>query len=319
MKRDHSILQRTQPAAVVPKRGFAIFLGAAFLITLFLGACSMGTAVQPNDTAPANTTSGDSLPGSEEFGLTRAELVTSIEAVEAHIANCMSEAGFEYIAADYNTVRRGMTADKSLPGLSEKQYFDQYGYGISTLYTGLPPQLAVENTPAKIGLGQRNVQIFQNLSPADQVAYNHALLGEDTNTTFAVAIEIEDFSRTGGCTRTAIEQVFSPEQLQPIYYNPKDALIEQDPRMVAAIGDFADCLRAAGFDYNHEKEIEPDLRNRLDAITNGQPVEALSAEDRAALAELQGYERALAAVAYDCEVRILEPVEDQVERELFAR
>lgn len=273
---------------------------------------------QSSTTSQNSAASQNSVLNTEEFGLTTEELVRSIEEVESLIAQCMSEAGFEYIAVDYNTVRRGMVADKSLPGLSEKQYFDQHGFGISTLYTGLPPQLAEETTPAKIGLGDRNVQIFNSLSPADQVAYNHTLLGENTDATFAVAIEVEDFSRTGGCTRAAIEQVFTPEQLSVTYYNPKDALIEQDPRMVAALAEFAECLRTAGFDYNHEKEIEPDLRNRLAEITDGLPVEALSADAQAALQELQSYERALAVVTYDCEVRILEPVEDQVESELYA-
>ncbi len=293
------------------------------IVGLLATAC--GGLPAPSESTTSNpagsqnsTTSQRSVLNTEEFGLTTEELVRSIEEVESLIAQCMSEAGFEYIAADYNTVRRGMVADKSLPGLSEKQYFDQHGFGISTLYTGLPPQLAEETTPAKIGLGNRNVQIFNSLSPADQVAYNHTLLGENTDATFAVAIEVEDFSRTGGCTRAAIEQVFTPEQLSVTYYNPKDALIEQDPRMVAALAEFAECLRTAGFDYNHEKEIEPDLRNRLAEITGGLPIEALSPDAQAALQELQSYERALAVVTYDCEVRILEPVEDQVERELFA-
>lgn len=284
------------------------------VIVPLITAC--GNAVQAN---PAAAVSSKNLPGTEEFGLTREELVTHIEAVEGHISACMREAGFEYIAADYNTVRRGMTSDKSLPGLSERQFFNQHGFGISTLYTGQAPQLSASTTPAQIGLGERNVQIFRNLSAEDQVAYNHALLGEDTNATFAVAIEIEDFTRIGGCTKTAVEQVFEPEQLTATYYNPKDALIEQDPRMVEAIAKFSQCMRDAGFDYNHESEIEPDLRNRLDEVTNGLPLEALSADAQAALTELQGYERALAVVTLDCEIRHLEPVEDQVERELFSR
>ncbi len=316
MKTDYPIIRPFRPAAHIQFSHNARFLPIIMIVTLLLVACGSPT-IQTNDSS--TTTTNSDVIGTEEFGLTREGLVTSIEAVEGHISACMAEAGFEYIAADYNTVRRGMTSDKSLPGLSEKQYFEQYGYGISTLYTGLPPQLAETATPAQIGLGKRNVQIFQNLSPADQVAYNHTLLGENTNTTFAVAIEIEDLSRTGGCTRTAIEQVFKPEQLNVTYLNPKDTLIEQDPRMVAAIAKFGECMRSAGFDYNHEKEIEPDLRSRLDAITEGIPLESLSAEAKTALAELQGYERALAVVALDCEVRILEPVEDQVERELFSR
>ena len=50
--------------------------------------------------------------------------------------------------------------------------------------------------------------------------------------------------------------------------------------MIAAIAEYAKCLNETGFDYNHEKEIEPDLRDRLAQITEGAPVEALSADAR---------------------------------------
>jgi hypothetical protein len=88
--------------------------------------------------------------------------------------------------------------------------------------------------------------------------------------------------------------------------------------MITALADFTECLRAEGFDYTHEREVEPDLKRRLYEITGGAPVESLSADAQAALTELQGEERALAVVVYECEVRILEPVEDRIESELFA-
>jgi hypothetical protein len=250
--------------------------------------------------------------------MTKSELFTAIENVEAQVSRCMSAAGFEYIAADYNTVRRGMTSDKSLPGMSERQFIQEYGFGISTFYTGHAPQLSELRTPAQIGLGAQNVQIYQSLSPADQVAYSHTLFGEHPDATFAVALETEDFSRTGGCTRSAIEQFFTPEQMAATFINPFDALVDQDPRMVAANAEFTVCLRDAGFEYNHEKEIEPDMRKKLDAVTGGAPVEALSSDARAALTELQGYERALAAATLDCERRYLDPVADRVELEYYA-
>src|SRR3990170_5098004 len=206
------------------------------------------------------------LPGTEEFGMTKKELVQAIEKVEALIAQCMREEGFEYVAADYTTVRRGMMADKSLPGLTEEEFIDAHGFGISTLYTGVAPQLAEGYSPGKVGLGNRNVQIFQNLSPADQVAYNRALLGENTDATFAVGLETEDFSRCGGCTRKAIEQVFKPDQLKATYYNPKDALINKDRRMITALRVYASEMRDAGFDYNHPDQVEADVRERLNAI-----------------------------------------------------
>lgn len=293
----------------------------AFLLMLLTAACGSGGGEATGGAAEEAQSAGAAaaLPGTEEFGLTREELVTRIEAVEGLIAQCMSEAGFEYVAADYDTVRQGMVADKSLPGLSEEEFIAQYGYGISTLYTGLGPQAADASTPAKIGLGERNVAIYNNLSPADQVAYNRTLFGENQDATFAVALEAEDFSRTGGCTRTAIEQVFAPEQLSITYANPLDALIEQDPRMVAAFGEYADCVREAGFDYTHPEQIEADIRSRLDAITSGDPLDALSADATASLTELQGEERAVAQVAFDCEEEFLTPVEELIQRELYAR
>ena len=257
--------------------------------------------------------------GGEEFGLTQQGLVEAIDAVESLIASCMNEAGFEYIAASYKTVRRGMTSDKSLPGYGANRFLDQFGFGITTLYTGLGPQSSEYRTAAQIGLGERNVSIFRNLSPADQVAYNRSLLGDNVEVTFAIGLEIEDFSATGGCTRKAITKVFTPEQMATTYLNPLDAAIDNDPRMIKALEKYARCMRAGGFNYNHEKEVEPDLRRRLYAITQGQPVQLLSTEAVSALKELQGYERALARVAVDCEERVLDPVADVIERELLAR
>lgn len=295
----------------------------AILLTLLLSACSSSQSptlptTKPNsETNQPDTVSMDSLPGTEEFGMSKEELVQNIEAVETLIAACMSDAGFEYVAVDYNTARQGMLGDKSLPGLSEEQFFNQYGYGISTLYTGLDPQAADVNTPARIGLGADNLRIFNNLSPTDRVAYNHTLFGEHTDATFITMLEAEDFSRTGGCTRVAIEQVFTAEQLTVTYFNPLDALIAQDPRMIAGLEAWSDCMRDAGFDYNTPEDPEPDINSRLDAITQGAKIEDLSAADQAALVQLQGEERAIAVADFNCGIQFVEPVADQVERELL--
>lgn len=290
------------------------------LLLLLTAACGSGRGESTGSAEDAQADeAADALPGTEEFGLTREQLVTYIEAVEGMIAECMSGTGFEYVAADYDTVRQGMVADKSLPGLSEEEFIAQYGYGISTLYTGLGPQASEATTPAKIGLGEQNVQIYNSLSAADQVAYNRALFGENIDATFAVALEGEDFSRTGGCTRSAIEQVFAPEQLSVTFTNPLDALIEEDSRMIAAFGEYADCIREAGFDYSHPEQVERDIRSRLQIITGGDPLDSLSADALAALSELQGEERAVAQIAFDCEEEILTPVEEQIQRELYAR
>jgi hypothetical protein len=259
--------------------------------------------------------------GPEEFGMTQKQLVESIERAEELISKCMREQGFEYFAADYNTVRAGMKADKSLPGLSEEEFISKYGFGVATMYTGQPPQLAMGYSPAKVGLGERNVQLFKNLSPADQVAYNRALFGENTGATLAIAVETENFSQCGGCTRKAIEQVFKPEQLKASYYNPQNALINNDPRMKAALRKYAAEMKKAGFDYSHPDEVEPDIRVRLAALTNNGAilVEKMSPEQRSGLKKLQDYERRVAVKDFKLQDELLMPVEERIQLELFAR
>jgi hypothetical protein len=283
---------------------------AALVSVTALLVCSGGAGADPAD-----------VPGQQEFGLTERELVQNIEKVEALIARCMRAQGFEYVAVDAETVRRGMKADKMLPGLEEAEFIAKYGFGISTLYTGKPPQLATGYSPGKIGLGRRNVQIYMGLSPADQVAYSRALFGEHSDATLAIALDAEDFSRCGGCTREAIEQVFTPEQVKASYYNPKDALIARDPRMRAALRQYAAKMREAGFDSDDPNTVEEEIRQRLDAITDGGSLllDELSPEQQAALEELQNYERRLAVKSFELEVQLVEPVELRIEKELFAR
>ena len=260
-------------------------------------------------------------PGTEEFGLSPRELVQAVEKVEALIAQCMREQGFEYIACDFRTIRKGMSADKNLPGMSEEEFISKYGFGVSTWYTGNAPQLAEGYSPAREGLGERNNEIYKKLSPADQVAYNRALFGENTDASFAVGLETENFSRCGGCTRKAIEQVFKPDQLKATYYNPKDALINNHPLMKSALRVYASEMRDAGFTYNHPDEVEADIRERLNGVTSGGtiPVEKMSPEQLAALKELQNYERRVAVKNFELQESIFDPVEERIEKLLYPR
>ena len=192
---------------------------------------------------------------------------------------------------------------------------------VATMYTGKPAQMESGYSPAKVGLGERNIAIFKNLPPTSQAAYNRALLGENTDATFAVTLERENFSRTGGCTRDAIKQVFTVEQMSASYYNPKDALINKDPRMKTALRKYSAEMRKGGFDYNHPDDVERDLRKRLDAITKGGSisVEKMSPEQLAAFKTLQSYERRAARKNLELTEKIVKPVEEQIEKEMFAR
>jgi hypothetical protein len=259
--------------------------------------------------------------GTEEFGLTPKQLVEAVEKVEALISTCMREQGFQYVPVDYNTVRKGMDADKNMPGVSEKDFIRKFGFGVSTTYTGEPPQLAAGYSPAKVGLGKQNVTIFKGLGAADQLAYNRALFGENTGATFAVALETENFAFTGGCTRKAVGHVFKPDQLEATYYNPKDAMINKDPRMRAALRQYGVEMRKAGFSYNHPDEVEHDVRRRLASLTNGGNIllEKMTPAQQGALKELQDYERRVATKNFQLQEDVIDPVAEKIERELFAR
>ena len=163
----------------------------------------------------------------------------------------MREQGFQYVAVDYNTVRNGMVADKTMPGVSEEEFISKFGFGVATMYTGEPPQLADGLQPGQGGPGGTERAVFKTLSPADQVAYNRALFGENTDATFAVALETENFRRTGGCTRKAVGAGVQAGAAEATYYNPQDALINKDPRMKASAAKFAAEMRKAGFNYGH--------------------------------------------------------------------
>lgn len=248
--------------------------------------------------------------GSEEFGLTFEQLVSRVEAVEATIGECMAAAGFEYVPVDFATVRSAMTSDKSAPGLSQGEFYQQYGYGITTQF----PKPIVT-----LGFGEENRRIRESLSEADRVAYDRTLLGDDHEAVFAYALEAEDFSRTGGCTRQAVEEQFSPAEVAQTYFNPVDALVLEDPRVIDALATFAGCLQSAGYEYSHPDEVEQDLLDRLDTVTEGADPATLSGPALEALTALQDYERAVVPVAFECEITHLEPVIDMVERELLGR
>ena len=87
--------------------------------------------------------------------------------------------------------------------------------------------------------------------------------------------------------------------------------------MIAALKDWSDCMRAEGYEYDHPDQVEVDLRERLDAITQGQDPTTLTGPALDALHELQGEELAVAALLTSCEEDHIEPVQDKIESELY--
>ncbi len=244
--------------------------------------------------------------GGEEFGLSSKELVERSEAVETTIGECMAIAGFEYSPVDFTTIRTAMSSDKSAPGLSRQEFVERYGFGITTQF---------DKPMVELSLGEQNQRVIDSLGEADRVAYLRTLFGEHTDATYAAGLETEDFSRTGGCTRTAIEQLFTRAEMSASYFNPGDALIETDPRAVQAISDWYDCMVDGEVDrYLHPDDVEADLQRRLDALADGIDPRELTG---ASIGALQAEELAVAATFTRCEDDVLDPVMNRVEEEFY--
>jgi len=277
---------------------------------LVLAACGGGSDEKDAGQTPQPTSGGDGTEqvGREEFGMTEEQLVNAIEAGESRIAECMADAGFEYIPIDSETFRDAMDAQGTVPGLSDEEFITQYGYGITTL----PPT-------SDFRFGEENQAIFDDLSSEDQVAYGRTLVGENTQATYVNMLEAEDFLPAGGCTETAIKEVYTEEQLSPSFFNPFDALVEQDPRMIAAQQAWSECMADAGYDYEMQGDPEDEFVERLDDLAKGADPTTLTGSDADALAELQGEERAIAKVDFDCAAEHIDAVEQQVERDISGR
>jgi len=234
----------------------------------------------------------------EELGLEREGIVQRQATAGNLIRACMGRVGFD-----------GYTAEPKPPGadLSDEDYEKQYGYGITTVY-------GKEE-------GAANQTYRDSMSPTDQVAYDRALYGDDPTATFADAVDNGDFTRVGGCTKEATDKVFGGAAVIQSLQTKLDALddrIQQDPRMVKAVGKWSTCMQKAGYeDLAAPDEVDTVLHNKLEAIV-GPPESPKPDYDKAALSALQNEERAIVAADVKCEAKNIDDVELKVRKEYEA-
>jgi hypothetical protein len=246
--------------------------------------------------------------GAREFGLSDEEFVDHVQRVQTLMASCMKRAGFEYVPVDVATIERAQATVRAEPGLTSRQYKEKWGLSVTTRF---------DDPVRTIGLGQ-NTQIMDKLSPADRTAYELTLFGEQRDSDFAWTLDEEDFSRTGGCTREAVAGVFTPEQLAGTYLNPKDVLVQEDPRVKAAQANWEKCMRDAGYDYTVDQDsIIEDYIKRLDALTEGDDPQTLTGARLDALHALQAEEIKVSLADRDCQAKYTDDIIHGVEIEIF--
>jgi hypothetical protein len=252
---------------------------------------------------------GRKLPGTKEFGLTEEQFASHVEKVQTLIAECMTQAGFEYVPADVETIELAQSAVRVEPGYTREEYKKRWGYGVSTRF---------DNVVKEIELGPQNLRYIEGLSEADRAAYERTLYGEDPDATFAFTFDEEDFSSTGGCTRKAVEQVFTKEQLSENYQHPKDILIENDPRVIEANANWVACMQSHGYDgYLDQDEIIEEFEERLDALVGDQDPRTLTGAKLQSLKEMQREEIAISLADLDCQIKHVDSVIREVEIEIF--
>jgi hypothetical protein len=288
---------------------------------LLLAACGQtasspsgaGESARPS-TVQASSSSSPSkakLPGIREFGLDDEEFAQHIEKSQALIASCMADAGFEYVPVNVQTVEAAQARVRQDPGLTRREYKERYGLAVTTRF---------DNPVRDTGLGPENLRIIASLPEASRVAYERTLWGRNTHADFVFALDEEDFSMTGGCTRKAVAQVFTPEQLKGTYVNPKDVLVDSDKRIVAARKAWSKCMRASGYDYLEDQdEIIEDFEERLDKLLDGDDPQTLTGARAEALKALQQEEIAVSLVDLDCQLKHTDKVYDEVELEVYGQ
>ena len=253
-------------------------------------------------------------PLEEQLGFDEAGILARQSQAENLIRDCMKAEGFDYVPVDPAAQQAQLVGR---PGMSKEDFEKQFGYGITTLYEQRREQ----------AVAGPNETIRNSLGEAERKAYDRALYGDDPTATFVEALDTGDFTRLGGCIKQATDQVFGGTEVLQTLQSKLDELDERilaDPRMVKAVGQWSECMRAEGFDgLDEPEEVDVVLQRKLGSIV-GSPDEAVSgsgdepAYDRAALAALQRQEVAMVTADISCEQRHIASVEEKVAAEYEA-
>jgi hypothetical protein len=285
---------RRRSRGLVRRPAWALVAAA---IAALLAACGGGDSGETEAT-----------PVEEQIGLDGDTVLERQARAENLIRDCMKAQGFDYIPVDPVAQQAALTGST---GLSKEEFEKQYGYGITTLYE--------ERQQAAFG---PNETIRNSLDAAGQAAYDRTLYGQDPTATFQVALDTGDFTRLGGCLKTATERVFGGAAVLQSLQTKLEELEERlmaDPRMVKAVEQWSKCMLRNGFELSFPEQVDAVLQRKLDAIV-GAPGSGTQNEnyDRAALAALQREEVEMVNADIACEERHIEAVEEDVRAGLEA-
>jgi hypothetical protein len=240
----------------------------------------------------------------EKLGFSPDGILERQSRVENRIRECMQAQGFEYTPVDPFAQQQALTGKARL---SEEEFIEQFGYGISTLFGRATEQ------------ADPNERIRRRLSATDRAAYDRALWGDNRGATFADAVDSGHFGELGGCTKEASEAVFGGGPVLTALVAKLDELdgnILEDQRMVRAEEKWSACMANRGFRYADPGDIEGNIERRFTDIVGvgvrpgaTAPPDPGTSYDRVALTALQRDEVKVANADLACEKQEITPVE----------
>ena len=290
----------------------------AILAAAALGACGGGSK-------PAATGGGDI---DASLGIDKAGMALKQTKVEELVQGCMKRAGFEYIPVDPNASAAAVIGTE---GLSDAEYRNHYGYGISTIFEKV---VAVAQEAGSSV--DPNAAIRARLDAATVAAYDKALTGGSVDVSVFAAVESAtagDLSGLGGCVKEGTLAVFGDANVNVALLKLEELgkRAEADPRLVAAKTEWSKCMKNAGFDYSEPDAVRPVIQDKLAAIVGAGAVKSLGERgkfnpaafspsnlppyDTAALAQLQAEELSTAKTALVCETKYVTAIEAKVDDE----
>ena len=283
-----------------------IVIVAIASLALLLPGCG-GSSQNASSTTNQSAASGGTIE--DQLGFTRKGIAAASAKVENVIAACMKAEGFDYVPVDPVAQQAALTGKASM---SDEEYEQQFGYGITTLYG----RGSAQTDP--------NDKTREQLAEADRAAYDRALSGGKPDQTFILAVDTGDFTQLGGCTKKATDQAFGGSQLLQTLQRKLDELddsIAADQRMVHAQDAWRGCVKAAtGQEFEDAESIEDEIKQRFERLVGsvvppGQVAPEGTQVDMAALRKLQQDEMSLFNKDRNCESKLIDPVETKVRQE----
>ncbi|HEX5925738.1 MAG TPA: hypothetical protein VFY45_18035 [Baekduia sp.] len=275
-------------------------------LALLLPGCG-GSSQNASSTTNQSAASGGTIE--DQLGFTRKGIAAASAKVENVIAACMKAEGFDYVPVDPVAQQAALTGKANM---SDEEYEQQFGYGITTLYG----RGSAQTDP--------NDKTREQLAEADRAAYDRALSGGKPDQTFILAVDTGDFTQLGGCTKKATDQAFGGSQLLQTLQRKLDELddsIAADQRMVHAQDAWRGCVKAAtGQEFEDAESIEDEIKQRFERLVGsvvppGQVAPEGTQVDMAALRKLQQDEMSLFNKDRNCESKLIDPVETKVRQE----